>query len=436
MTLNFTLNVVTGQGGGGHYATYHALRAVAQHLGLPWKFQVTDMDEIITDLSQQHQVKNAYEMFGFSGHDLYNLMVRSGWTWLWPFKIRLNKLLVKLNYDIGVKIFETYWREQQPDMVISVMPLYNKGLWESLQKAKPGTPYVTILTDFADCPPAFWLDSDAGNILVCGTNRAVEQARQLGIADERIVQTSGLIIHPDFYTASSRDGRQHKESRMQERQRLGLDPDRMTGLVMFGGNGSDVMLKIAKRLERFQDQIQLVFMCGHNQAVAETLQDYSGTQKRAVVGFTDSMADYMRLSNFFIGKSGNVSVSEALVTGLPVITECNTFTMSQERHCAEWISDNEVGLVISNFQKIDQAVDTLIQPEIYERYRTNLEGINNQAVFEVADVLQRTLEQIGTIPSQASGIKKELKPCRSWSPSSVRFNLLEDLTPALEPSSA
>ncbi|MEM9905619.1 MAG: glycosyltransferase [Cyanobacteria bacterium P01_D01_bin.44] len=388
MAQKFTVNVVTGQGGGGHYATYHALRAVAEQRGLPWQFQVTDMDEMITNLSQQNQIKNAYEMFGFSGHDLYNLMVKGGWTWLWPLKMRLNKLLVKLNHDIGVKIFETYWGEQQPDLVVSVMPLYNKGLWESLQKAKPGAPYVTVLTDFADCPPAFWLDPDAGNFLVCGTQRAADQARDLGIADQRIIETSGLVIHPSFYADSLPE-----ESHARQRQQLGLAPDRPTGLVMFGGNGSDVMLKIARRLETFQDQIQLIFICGHNQAQSEALRLYKGPQKRAIVGFTDAMADYMRLSDFFIGKPGNVSVSEALAMKLPVITECNVATMSQERYCAEWVSENKVGLVISTFQKIDQAVAELIRPEVYGGYRSNLARFNNQAVFEVTDGLQKILEK-------------------------------------------
>lgn len=388
MAQKFTVNVVTGQGGGGHYATYHALRAVAEQRGLPWQFQVTDMDEMITNLSQQNQIKNAYEMFGFSGHDLYNLMVKGGWTWLWPLKMRLNKLLVKLNHDIGVKIFETYWGEQQPDLVVSVMPLYNKGLWESLQKAKPGAPYVTVLTDFADCPPAFWLDPDAGNFLVCGTQRAADQARDLGIADQRIIETSGLVIHPSFYADSLPE-----ESHARQRQQLGLAPDRPTGLVMFGGNGSDVMLKIARRLETFQDQIQLIFICGHNQALSEALRLYKGPQKRAIVGFTDAMADYMRLSDFFIGKPGNVSVSEALAMKLPVITECNVATMSQERYCAEWVSENKVGLVISTFQKIDQAVAELIRPEVYGGYRSNLARFNNQAVFEVTDGLQKILEK-------------------------------------------
>lgn len=76
---------------------------------------------------------------------------------------------------------------------------------------------------------------------------------------------------------------------------------------------------------------------------------------------------------------------------LPVITECNASTMIQERYCAEWIADKEVGLVISNFRNIDQAVAKLIQPENFARYRANVAAINNRAVFEIPDILEKIL---------------------------------------------
>lgn len=389
MAKKFTVNIVTGQGGGGHYATYLALKAAAQQRKLPWEFQVTDMDEIITELSQAGQVKNAYEMFGFSGHDLYNKMVKGGWTWLWPLKMRLNKLLVKLNYDVGVRVFEAHWRKQKPDLVVSVMPLYNKGLWESLQRAQSGTPYVTVLTDFADCPPAFWFDPETGGQLVCGTPRAIEQARSLGIAKSRLIQSSGLVIHPQFYAGSKLSSAE----RASQRQQLGLEAARSTGIVMFGGNGSQEMLTIAKQLEHLENELQLIFMCGDNPALAQQLQAYAGPQKRAVIGFTDEMARYMHLSDFFIGKPGNVSVSEALAMKLPVVTTCNLTTMSQERYCAQWVSEQGVGVVISSFKQVDRAVSQLLSPGVLQQCQTNLDNFDNQAVFEVIDLLETILQK-------------------------------------------
>ena len=380
----FVINVVVGQGGGGHYASYHAIRTLAEQQQLPWQFQVTDMDEIITNLTRQNKIENAYERFGFSGHDLYNLMQKSGWTWLWPLKMRLNKFLVKLNHDVGVKIFEEYWREQQPDLVLSFMPLYNKGLRESLEKAKPGTPYVTVMVDFADYPPAFWIEPETDNYTVCGTEKAVAQARALGTKEELIISSSGMVIHPRFYESLTDD-------RATERQKLGLDPDRLTGVVMFGGHGSKAMLDIAKRLESFSDKLQFIFLCGRNEELATAIRNTQSFQKQFVIGFTQDVPYYMQLGDFFIGKPGPGSLSEALAMKLPVITECNAATLIHEKYNTEWVREKQVGLVLRNFSQIPKAVAQFLEPKTFARYRANVVALNNRGVFEVRDLIQQIL---------------------------------------------
>lgn len=402
MQQPFLVNVITGQGGAGHHATYRAIQALAEQQGLPWQFQVIDIDDVITELAQTQQINTIYSRFGSSAHQLYNRILQQGWTCLWPLLMRLNKQLVRLNYSKGVQLFEQHWREHQPDLVLSVMPLFNRMIWESLQRAKPGTPVVTVLTDFADCPPNFWLEAHTGNVYVCGTDKAVAQARSLGVAADQIVQTSGLVIHPDFYLRSRGStcdrSAVNPSLRQQQRQRLGLDPDRPTGLVMFGGNGSPTMLKIAQRLATFQDRLQLIFMCGRNPALASQLRQAQGSQNWLITTFTNDMPDYMRLADFFIGKPGNVSISEAIAMQLPVITECNALTMTQERYCAAWIAEKDLGIVLPSFQAIERAVATLLQPEQYAHYRANLAGLPNRAVFEVVACLQR-LRQSSEVPN-------------------------------------
>lgn len=384
-----TVNVVTGQGGGGHYAAYRALQAIAQQKGLPWEFQTTDMDDIITQLSAQNEIQNAYEMFGFSGHDLYNMMLKSGWTWMWPLKMRLNKFLVKLNYEVGCKFFEQHWRQQQPDLVVSVMPLYNKGLSESLQKAKPGTPYVTVMVDLADYPPAFWFEPEAACHTICPTKKALEQGRSLGVPGARMRQASGMIIHPKFY-------QQPNVEVGPAREQLGLAPDKLTGIVMFGGNGSKTMLDIAKRLERYHNDLQLIMLCGRNEELASEIQQLPGQQKRAVVGFTEDVPYYMQLADFFIGKPGPGSLSEAVAMNLPIITDCSAATLVHERYNAEWVKENQLGIVLKNFKQIQSAVDRFLQPPEFEYYQANVCAMENRGIFEVVDWLQQILAQSDT----------------------------------------
>lgn len=378
------VNVVTGQGGGGHYAAYRALKAIAQQMDLPWDFQVTDMDDIITDLTAQNEIQNAYEMFGISGHDLYNLMLKSGWTWMWPLKMRLNKFMVRLNYEVGCQFFEQHWRKQQPDVVVSVMPLYNKGLSESLQKAKPGTPYVTVMVDMADYPPAFWMEPEADCYTLCPTEKAMSQGRELGIKDERLAKLSGMIIHPKFYQQPELDI-------SAERQKLDLASDKLTGVVMFGGNGSKAMLEIAQRLERYHEALQLIFLCGRNENLAASLRQLPTQQRRFITTFTTEVPYYMQLSDFFIGKPGPGSLNEALAMNLPVITECGSATLVHERYNATWVEENQVGLVVKNFKQVHRAVKTFLDPNSFLHYRAQVAKLKNRGIFEAVDFLQQLL---------------------------------------------
>jgi hypothetical protein len=318
------------------------------------------------------------KLFGVRLQDCYNLLLNKGWTLGSPLLTRAMQFLIRLYHGGQVRLLEQLWRDRRPDLVVSLVPNLNRAIGESVRKAIPQTPLVTILTDIADYPPHFWIERQR-QYLICGSSRAVQQARELGHEDKFIFQTSGMILNPRFYEPIEID-------RASERRKLGLDPDRPTGLVMFGGQGSNVMLEIARNLDT-----QLIFICGKNEKLAAKLRVMTRPAPTFVEGFTKQVPYYMRLADFFIGKPGPGSLSEALVMKLPVIVERNAWTLPQERYNADWILENQIGLVLPNFRGIASAVAELLQPENYARYRAAAETQNNQAVFEIPDMLEKIL---------------------------------------------
>ena len=270
--------------------------------------------------------------------------------------------------------------------MVSVVPHFNRALLEGLQNAWPGTPLVTILTDLADYPPRFWIEKQ-DQYLICGTERAVQQAQEAGARPDRILRASGMILHPRFYQVADGD-------RGAERSRLGLDPDAPTGLVLFGGQGSDAMLEIAERLDaEGPDRLQLIFICGRNDKLAAALRRRPARLRCYVEGFTKEVPAYMRLSDFFIGKPGPGSVSEALHMRLPVIVECNAWTLPQERYNTRWIQEKQVGLVVRRTRQIPAAVKVLLEGGNLSRYQARAAALNNRAVFEIPELLRRIVEE-------------------------------------------
>jgi UDP-N-acetylglucosamine:LPS N-acetylglucosamine transferase len=165
------------------------------------------------------------------------------------------------------------------------------------------------------------------------------------------------------------------------RARLGLDPARPTGIVLFGGHGSMAMLDIAQQLH----DVQLILLCGHNAVLAQKLRAHASAATHTVVEFTPQVRRYMQLGDFFIGKPGPGSLSEAVHLGLPVITVRNAWTMPQERYNTDWVKEQRLGLVVPSLRRIRPAVLALLDE--LAMFKANVSHIDNRAVFEVPEIL-------------------------------------------------
>ena len=240
-----------------------------------------------------------------------------------------------------------------------------------------------MLTDIADYPPNFWIEK-LDQYVICGSARAAEQARAIGLPASRILRTSGMILNPRFYEPVNID-------RTAERIRLGLRPDVPTGLVLFGGEGSWEMVTIARELNRAKLDTQLILLCGRNDHVAAKLRAIAPRIPMVIEGFTKEVPYYMALSDFFIGKPGPGSLSEALAMRLPVIVERNAWTLAHERYNADWVEERGFGLVVKNFRQISGAVRDLLEPERFQECKSRIDGVQNSALYEIPLLLQEIL---------------------------------------------
>ena len=371
------LDFIYFDAGGGHRSAAMALQQVIAQQGRPWEVRMVNLQEQLDNLDIFRRIT------GIRLQDYYNLLLKKGWTIGSAELLKGLHVVIRMFQPALVRMLADFWREGQPDMVVSLIPNFNRALKLSLEAALPGVPLVTILTDIADYPPHFWIERQH-QYLICGSDRAVAQARELGYSPDLVHRVSGMILNPRFYAPIDAD-------RAAERQRLGLDPQWPTGLVLFGGEGSAVMLEIARRLERSARPLQLILICGRNQKLASRLRATTSRMPMFVEGFTREVPYYMHLSDFFIGKPGPGSISEAIAMKLPVIVERNAWNLPQERYNCEWVREQDVGLVLRNFRRIDAAVSELLEPGTYERMRANAAAQSNRAVFEIPDVLDQIL---------------------------------------------
>lgn len=114
-----------------------------------------------------------------------------------------------------------------------------------------------------------------------------------------------------------------------------------------------------------------------------------------IEGFTREIPRYMHLADFFVGKPGPGSISEALQMGLPVIVERNAWTLPQERYNTDWVAEQGFGVVLRNFRAIDRAVRELLQSGKLIEMKQRAAAIHNRAVFEIPAILERIFNAVG-----------------------------------------
>ena len=100
----------------------------------------------------------------------------------------------------------------------------------------------------------------------------------------------------------------------------------------------------------------------------------------------------MGLADYFVGKPGPGSLSEALVAGLPAVVERNTWTMVQERYNTDWIREQRLGIVLRSFSEITQGVAPMLDPDQLAGFRARVAAVNNRAVFEIPEIVATLLD--------------------------------------------
>jgi len=370
--------VVFHDAGGGHRNAAIALQTIAAQQGRPWQVELVQFQDLTDRLDVLRKLT------GIRIQQQYNIMLQNGWTLGSKYLLRVLQLTIRILHRPMVRLLEEFWREHPADLLVSVIPHFNREISESWSAVYPGKPFVTLITDLADYPPRFWIEPVKEQYVIAGTERAVEQARAFGHDNAHIFQASGMILRPDFYVEDNVDP-------VALRQEMNLRNDLPTAIVLFGGHGSKVMYDITKRLDAASLPLQLILICGRNEELAAKLRAQKWKIPVHVVGFTKEVHKLMRAADFLIGKPGPGSIAEAMVRKLPVLIECNAWTLPQERYNAEWVTEKRVGIVLKSFDEVVDGVRQMLEPARFTEFRKNVEALNNRAIFEIPEMLAKLL---------------------------------------------
>lgn len=354
MTERRHVVVIYTDAGGGHRAAAHALREVLEATGLYRVTLVNPYRDLMPHLDMLAR------WTGRRSEDIYNeTILRDGRTGLYCL---LYYALVILNFRLSVRegrrILGDYFERMRPDMVITDLPMLNRVIFNALADyrargdGREAASGVVLITDWTEIGRHVWFPQGRDYHAICGTGESYRRAASVLGRTDRVHRTRGLLLNPAFLVGPPAD-------KAAARVALGFDPTRPVACMLYGAGGSWRMRQLALSLRDRPPDAQMVFMCGHNEALVTELEAIDWPFPARVVGFTREVPRYLGAADIFIGKPGPGSVSEALAFGLPLLLD-RTMALPQERPVLRWVKRSRAGRTFTRLDDFHRALAELV----------------------------------------------------------------------------
>jgi 1,2-diacylglycerol 3-beta-galactosyltransferase len=343
MTSKKILIVMSDTGGGHRSAAKAIAEATCQLYGEACRVEIADpwSDHFPFPINRLGQ--------------LYGPLVNRG-AILWKLIFRSTSsrhgmgFLVKIFWPMVRESLKDFLRQSDPDVIVSVHPVLTHFSIRALQEADLCIPFVTVVTDLVNLH-SLWLCPETDFCLV-PTESAKDQALASGLPLEKI-KVVGLPVGLDF---ASRIG--EKDTL---RDKLGLERDRPTILIVGGGEGMGKVYEIARAIAKVCVKAQLMVVAGRNKRLRRRLEKVDWETPTTVFGFVTNMPELMGASDVIVTKAGPATISEALIIGLPILL--SGFVPGQEEGNVEYVINKGVGSWTESPQLIAATLARWFQPE-------------------------------------------------------------------------
>ncbi|MCA9407160.1 MAG: hypothetical protein KC733_00580, partial [Candidatus Omnitrophica bacterium] len=187
-------------------------------------------------------------------------------------------------------------------------------------------------------------------------------------------------------------------------QKLGLDMNVPTILIMGGGQGLGPIKKIVKSLIKVRMNFQIIVLTGTNKKVLNEIKRLTTkTEKRILVyEFATNVDELMEISSIIITKPGGITTSECLAKGLPMLIVDPI--PGQEMRNTDFLIKKGIGIRIDDTNDIGEEVEILLKsPErLAAMSKSAYENSKPHANLDIAKlILNKSEDQFnGLVPPQ------------------------------------
>lgn len=263
------------------------------------------------------------------------------------------------------KTMEKLIIQYRPQLIICTHPFPCAAASYLKRNGKISATLAAVVTDFT--VHRLWVYREV-DLYFVGTSEMRLELQKHGISGRR-THVTGIPISADFQQVLS------KQAVLQELQ---LSPVLPTLLIMGGGLGLGGVEQALASIAGCTIPLQIIVITGNNHKLRESLAANIQTFKHRVrvIGFSSRIPELMACADLLITKPGALTVSEALVSKLPMILFESI--PGQEKDNAAYLAKKGAALWLQNNNELSATVQRLISspPQL-------------QAMQAVAETLQR-----------------------------------------------
>lgn len=275
-----------------------------------------------------------------------------------------------------IKKIKNIYDRFEPKAIITVQSLPHGLLVAAKKKYKLNTKVITVISDYS--LDMLYVRYGCDGYVV--DNAEMKKDFLKFNMNEEKVKVYGLSAFNKFLV---------KNDKQKMREHFEL-PDRQTVILTGGSFGSGKTKDIFKYLLQTFDDINIVVLAGRNEKLKAKLEKIKldlNAQNAYIMGFTTEFDKLLDAADAMICKPGAMSVNEAFLKGVPVIT---VYPMpSIEAENVKYFKKKDLTLCAENPSDVVKKLKQLLNnPEIRQKYITNITNHSKKnATKNIADYI-------------------------------------------------
>lgn len=313
------------------------------------------------DVSVHSPLESGHRLYEL-GVETYNVIQRNA---PWAHHLYFNYLELAgmhRNPDriLGAESFIQAVQQERPDLILSVHGHTNHGFFELARRSLPERPPVCVTY----CGEVYggyglskhWVNPDADHFIGAVPEICNSAIHDHGMPESK-THCGGFLLRPPFYETPLTEA----EQRQFILEELKLNPDHFTLLLSTGDAGANNHVKFLNALESGDLPIQVIALCGRNQATFDEITQWSaGTHERKIsvtpLGYRDDMHRLMQSVSAIVARPGTGATSESIMARCPVIHNGMGGVMPQEWITVKFCKSHGINHSIKTPQELVQKV--------------------------------------------------------------------------------